>query len=168
MPRFVQELAACSASSGCGSGDGSCGRGVDQGEAADLLRAALAALRSSSPGSQVITLRHYAALHAAAVAAEAAGPAAEAASAPPLVSLRDVMSHEYRMAVRRVAQPDFLEGVRALLVDKDRCPKWRPRDLEEVDADVAPRLAAPLPAGTGGLDLGETDTAVLAASRRLD
>ena len=28
------------------------------------------------------------------------------------------------MAVERVAQPDFLEGVRAALVDKDRQPRW--------------------------------------------
>lgn len=31
---------------------------------------------------------------------------------------------EYRMAVRQVAHEDFLEGVRAALVDKDRQPAW--------------------------------------------
>lgn len=33
------------------------------------------------------------------------------------------------MAVRRVAHRDFLEGVRALLVDKDRSPNWRSPSL---------------------------------------
>jgi hypothetical protein len=31
---------------------------------------------------------------------------------------------EYRMAVRQVAHEDFVEGVRAALVDKDRRPAW--------------------------------------------
>lgn len=31
---------------------------------------------------------------------------------------------EYHMAVRQVAHEDFLEGVRAALVDKDRHPAW--------------------------------------------
>lgn len=34
------------------------------------------------------------------------------------------MQMEYRMAVRQVAHEDFLEGVRASLVDKDRKPAW--------------------------------------------
>lgn len=35
-----------------------------------------------------------------------------------------VTQMEYRMAVRQVAHEDFIEGVRAALVDKDRRPAW--------------------------------------------
>ena len=35
-----------------------------------------------------------------------------------------LLQMEYRMAVRQVAHEDFLEGVRAALVDKDRHPAW--------------------------------------------
>ena len=42
--------------------------------------------------------------------------------------------------VRRVARhPDFAEGVRAMLVDKDRKPRWTPSAIEDVDpAAIAP------------------------------
>jgi hypothetical protein len=39
-------------------------------------------------------------------------------------ALRGMSQMEYRMAVRQVAHVDFLEGVRAALVDKDRQPAW--------------------------------------------
>jgi enoyl-CoA hydratase len=73
------------------------------------------------------------------------------------------MAAEYRMAVRRVAAADFLEGVRALLVDKDRAPRWRPAGVGGVDPGEAAALGEPLPAGGGGvegLDLSEVDRAV--------
>ncbi len=46
------------------------------------------------------------------------------------------------------AQGDFVEGIRALIVDKDNAPRWNPRSLAEVtDASVAaffaPRWPAP-------------------------
>ena len=36
------------------------------------------------------------------------------------------------------AQGDFVEGIRALIVDKDNAPRWNPPSLAEVtDASVA-------------------------------
>jgi enoyl-CoA hydratase/carnithine racemase len=42
------------------------------------------------------------------------------------MSLPDVLAMEFRMAQEFMANPDFYEGVRAALVDKDRSPAWQP------------------------------------------
>jgi enoyl-CoA hydratase len=39
---------------------------------------------------------------------------------------------EYRLTQHVMQHPDFFEGVRAVLVDKDQAPAWRPARLEEV------------------------------------
>lgn len=49
-----------------------------------------------------------------------------------LRSFEDNMRMEYRIGWRKVQSPDFLEGVRAVIVDKDNTPKWEPGRLEEV------------------------------------
>jgi hypothetical protein len=42
--------------------------------------------------------------------------------------------------------PDFAEGVRALLIDKDNAPRWRHAGLEALPADyVAEHFVAPWP-----------------------
>jgi enoyl-CoA hydratase len=38
----------------------------------------------------------------------------------------DEMRMEYGLMVRLIAFPDFREGVRALLIDKDNAPRWQP------------------------------------------
>jgi hypothetical protein len=49
--------------------------------------------------------------------------------------------------VRLYEHGEFLEGVRALLVDKDRTPKWNPPRLEDVTPAMVEAFLAPLPAG---------------------
>jgi len=49
-----------------------------------------------------------------------------------------LLDEELRLARALVHRPDFVEGVRAQLVDKDRRPRWDPVRLEDVrQADVA-------------------------------
>lgn len=56
------------------------------------------------------------------------------------------MAMEYRIGARVVQRHDFLEGVRAVIIDKDNAPKWRPATLEGVGEDLLDVIFAPLPA----------------------
>nr|AMK59338.1 putative enoyl-CoA hydratase/isomerase family protein [uncultured bacterium UPO53] len=47
-------------------------------------------------------------------------------------ALADVFREELILSTQCARHPDFIEGVRALLVDKDNAPQWRPATLAEV------------------------------------
>ncbi len=55
------------------------------------------------------------------------------------------MTQEYAIGSRVVAMHDFIEGVRALIVDKDNSPKWDPPTPEAVTDDWIDAIFAPLP-----------------------
>ncbi len=62
-------------------------------------------------------------------------------------TFEDEMRQEYAVAVHVVQRPDFAEGVRALIVDKDNAPRWNPATPAEVSDHMIDRIFAPLPAG---------------------
>jgi len=63
------------------------------------------------------------------------------------LAFQGCMQTEFRIVSRVIHGHDFYEGVRAVIVDKDNAPKWRPATLAEVsDAEIA-RHFAPLPGG---------------------
>ena len=66
--------------------------------------------------------------------------------------IRTALHLEYRFTYRAMAQGDFLEGIRAQIIDKDRCPKWRHKLREVPPRDVAEILT---PLGDKGLNLKE-------------
>jgi enoyl-CoA hydratase len=57
----------------------------------------------------------------------------------------DEMRAEYGLAVHVCQRHDFIEGVRALLVDKDNAPRWDPATPEGVTDTVLDTIFAPLP-----------------------
>ncbi len=59
----------------------------------------------------------------------------------------EVMAMEYRLGGRVVRTHDFQEGVRAVIVDKDQAPNWKPARVEDVGGGLLDSLFAPLPAG---------------------
>ena len=50
-----------------------------------------------------------------------------------LIDVMPVLAMDLRLARHMVRQPDFAEGVRAVLVDKDQRPVWSPAGLADVD-----------------------------------
>ena len=64
-----------------------------------------------------------------------------------MASFADEMRQEYRIGARVVQRHDFIEGVRALIVDKDNKPVWNPPTLADATDAILDEIFAPLPAG---------------------
>jgi enoyl-CoA hydratase len=60
-------------------------------------------------------------------------------------SLEACLNMEYRLVTRLYEDGEFIEGVRALLIDKDKAPKWHPPALAGVTDEMVMRYLAPLP-----------------------
>jgi len=86
----------------------------------DEARAALEAIRKMSPTSLKLALRNL----RAAVSFD---------------RVEQSFQQDYRIALACIAGHDFIEGIRATIVDKDRNPSWRPDKLEDVTAEIVDR-----------------------------
>lgn len=95
-------------------------------EDSDWARAELATIKSKSPLSCKVSLRLL-----------REGAARD--------SFEDEMRAEYALASRVVMTHDFVEGVRALLIDKDNQPNWKPPVPEAVLDEALDQLFADLP-----------------------
>jgi enoyl-CoA hydratase/carnithine racemase len=96
--------------------------------------AAAATLQKMSPTSLKITLRNIRA-------------------ALSFTELEDSFRQDYRVSLACIAAHDFIEGIRAAIVDKDRKAVWRPDKLEDVTPDIVERHFRPL----GALELTFSD-----------
>ena len=86
----------------------------------------LATLRAKSPQSCKVSLRQL-------------------ATSATLPDFAANMAMEYRIGGRVLVLPDFAEGVRALIVDKDNAPQWNPATPEAVSDALLDSIFAPLP-----------------------
>ena len=59
------------------------------------------------------------------------------------LSLAECLRMELDLMHGCLEQGDFLEGIRAVLVDKDNRPRWQPAELAEVDPETIRRFFAP-------------------------
>lgn len=62
-----------------------------------------------------------------------------------LTQFSEIMQLEYRVSSRLAHKPDFSEGVRAFVIDKDNSPKWTPSRFEDVNDEEIEAIFAPLP-----------------------
>lgn len=51
------------------------------------------------------------------------------------LTLEECLEMEFHMDQEWLPRGDMIEGVRALIVDKDKCPRWSPSSLEDVTPD---------------------------------
>ncbi|WP_306110561.1 MULTISPECIES: enoyl-CoA hydratase/isomerase family protein [Roseovarius] len=61
----------------------------------------------------------------------------------PAADIRRALELEYRFTFRAMEQGDFLEGIRAAVIDKDRSPNWQ-HDLEKPPTMAATQMLLPL------------------------
>ncbi|MEZ5816186.1 MAG: enoyl-CoA hydratase/isomerase family protein [Hyphomicrobiaceae bacterium] len=97
----------------------------------DWARQTLALLRARSPLALCLTFRAI---------VSAAG-----------LDLRETLCQDFRLAWRLIEDGDFLEGARAVLLEKNRQPRWRHERVEDVPAGLIEDYFAPL--GTDELAL---------------
>ena len=86
-------------------------------DGSDFARETLAVLKTKSPTSMVVTLRLL-------------------REARKSKSLKECLAREFIAAQRVFKSDEFLEGVRAAVVDKDRNPKWQPSTLAGVTPEI--------------------------------
>jgi len=61
------------------------------------------------------------------------------------LSFRQTLEQDFRLVTRFLEGHDFFEGIRALLIDKDKQPRWLPAQLSEVSDKTVQSYFAPLP-----------------------
>ena len=59
-------------------------------------------------------------------------------------TINTALEHEFRFTSRCVAQGDFIEGIRAAIIDRDRTPKWQHKSWADVPASEVTRMTQPL------------------------
>jgi len=69
-----------------------------------------------------------------------------------LPSLEKALEEEFIVSMNALQHPDFAEGVRAQLIDKDRNPRWSPATLDDVDPAQVDAFFTPGAAGELDLD----------------
>ena len=71
----------------------------------------------------------------------------------PSLSIEKALEHEYRFTFRAMEHGDFLEGIRAAIIDKDRTPAWQFADMN-VPLSAVSKMLQPL--GQDALQLEKT------------
>ncbi|MEV7548616.1 enoyl-CoA hydratase/isomerase family protein [Amycolatopsis sp. NPDC089917] len=61
-----------------------------------------------------------------------------------LPDLEAVLAQEFRISAHALSSAEFVEGIRAQIIDKDRSPKWSPATLSEVDDEIVDAYFADL------------------------
>jgi enoyl-CoA hydratase len=92
----------------------------------DWAQATLATLATKSPQTMKVSLR---------LLKEGAA----------MIDFAAEMTQEYAVGYRVVTRHDFIEGVRAVIIDKDNAPRWNPATAEGVTDALIDEIFAPLP-----------------------
>jgi enoyl-CoA hydratase/carnithine racemase len=60
------------------------------------------------------------------------------------LSFDECMRQEYRLTSHFLQSHDFMEGIRAVIIDKDQTPRWQPPHLEDITQPMIDHYFAPI------------------------
>lgn len=60
-------------------------------------------------------------------------------------TLETCLAREFSATAQTLKTPDFYEGIRAAIIDKDRNPRWAPASLDEVGPEIVEAFLRPHP-----------------------
>ncbi len=155
LPHLVQALCACADQDAVSA----CVRHFSQQPPQAPLAAALPWIEACYGGASVeailAALQAHPAPAAAAAAAEIGGKSPSSLKvtlralreAAMMTDLEQALAQELTLAVACLRSHDFVEGVRAVLVDKDRMPRWSPATLDAVTPALVDWYFQPSPHG---------------------
>ena len=113
---------------------------IDSAFAADSIREILSRLRALATPEADVVVQTIASKSPIATAVTLAS----LRRARALGSLEDDLAQEFRVSVRSIRTHDFVEGVRAQVIDKDRTPRWDPATHESLAPEHIEAFFAPL------------------------
>jgi len=94
----------------------------------EWAKATLGQLQPQSPTGLAVTFRRL----------------REAQGFPEGQSLEQALAADFRISQHLIDGPDFREGIRALVIDRDQKPSWQPADLAAVTPQALDALFGPV------------------------
>ena len=113
---------------------------IDESYSADTVQEIIANLRRSNEPAALAAADTLVAMSPTALKVTL-----EAVRRAATMTVDEVLDQDLRVGTRFLLHPDFAEGIRAMIIDKDRHPRWNPARLDGISRSDVLAFFEPLP-----------------------